>query len=254
MWYAAIISVFIYFVVLFILGQRLNDNSIVDIGWGGSFMVIAVSLVLTSETLTTPQLIQLILVILWGMRLVIHLGKRNIGKPEDYRYQAMRQRWGDNRPRLQAFLKVYMLQMLFSMIISVPIIAAGVYEGDYNQTILWIGIIVFFLGYLFETVADYQLKRFKETPANKGKLITTGLWRFTRHPNYFGEAVLWWGIYVVALSYIGLWWTFIGPLTITLLLRYVSGVPLLEKKYAGREDFEAYKRKTSVFIPMIPKK
>ena len=253
MFLQAIMILFIYFVCLFILGQVLADNSIVDIGWGGGFVLLAIVGLILGNPTGMAHLLTATFVLLWGIRLVIHLAKRNIGKSEDYRYVQMRIRWGEKWPRLKAFLNVYMLQMVVMFVVALPIIAFSGKPADIGVFSL-LGSIVFIIGYLFEVIGDEQLRRFKALPVNKGKIITTGLWRYTRHPNYFGEAMIWWGIYLTVLEAPGTAWTFIGPLLITLFLRYVSGVPLLEKKYKDREDFKAYKPVTPVFVPWFPKK
>ncbi|PKM55855.1 MAG: steroid 5-alpha reductase [Firmicutes bacterium HGW-Firmicutes-5] len=253
MFIQALIILFIYFTCLFLLGQVLSDNSIVDIGWGGGFVILAIAGLILGKQLSAAHLLTTALVLLWGVRLVIHLAKRNIGKPEDYRYVQMRVRWGNKWPRLKAFLNVYMLQMVVMYVVALPIIALVGKSVDLGIFSL-IGSIVFVIGYLFEVIGDEQLRRFKALPENRGKIITSGLWRYTRHPNYFGEAMIWWGIYLTVLEAPGTMWTFIGPLLITLFLRYVSGVPMLEKKYKDREDFKAYKAVTPVFVPWFPKK
>jgi len=116
------------------------------------------------------------------------------------------------------------------------------------------GAFVFLFGFLFETVADFQLKRFVKDPANRGRLMTSGLWAWSRHPNYFGEAVLWWGLFLVSVDSSNGWLALLSPVTITVLVRWVSGVPLLEKKWAGRPDFEEYKKRVPVFLPFIPRR
>lgn len=147
-----------------------------------------------------------------------------------------------------------MFQMLLLLIIVQPVMLVNTRPGNGLNIINYIGIGVWIIGYYFQVVGDSQLKKFKTDPSNKGKLMTEGLWSLTRHPNYFGEATMWWGIFLISLvepiSFIGI----IGPAAITFLLLKVSGVPMLEKKYEGREDFEEYKKRTSKFIPMPTKK
>lgn len=195
-----------------------------------------------------------LLVSIWGMRLALHLAKRNIGKGEDFRYVNMRKRWGTDFPRLKAFLNVFVLQGVLLMIVSMPILF--VMTGTSNQFYWWngVGIAFWLLGFAYEVVGDYQLAQFKKNPQNKGKLLTTGLWSTTRHPNYFGEACLWWGIFLVTLNEGRNAWGIIGPIVITLLLLFVSGVPLLEKKYKERADFKDYADQTALFVPFIGKK
>jgi len=139
-------------------------------------------------------------------------------------------------------------------IVALPIIFVNSAEPTGISVFDIIGILIFCIGFIFEIVGDQQLTNFKKNPSHKGKIITSGLWKYTRHPNYFGEALLWWGIALMALSYPGSWFVLLSPITITFLLRYVSGVPMLEENYNGREDFEAYKQKTSIFFPWFPKR
>lgn len=145
-----------------------------------------------------------------------------------------------------------MLQGLFLYIISLPIILI---QQHHVVGLSWIDLVgtgTWTIGFLFESISDYQLKAFKSKPEHAGRIMTTGLWKYSRHPNYFGEVVQWWGIFLIALPLSGGWITIISPLTITYLIRYVSGVPMLESKYAGNAEFDQYKRKTSVFFPLPP--
>ena len=249
-----ILVVCIYFIALFLLAQVLGDNSIVDIAWGLGFIVVALTGFLVNQNTTPASVITLILVVIWGLRLAIHLGKRNIGKGEDYRYVNMRKRWGSKYARLKAFLNVFVLQGVLLMIVSLPILLVN--TGTSTVVGWWtiLGIILWVLGFGYEVIGDYQLAQFKKNPENKGKLLTTGLWSTTRHPNYFGEALAWWGVFLVTLNESRNMWGINGPIVITLLLLFVSGVPLLEKKYKDRPDFKAYAKKTAKFVPFIGKK
>jgi steroid 5-alpha reductase family enzyme len=241
---------------LFIIGQILRDNSIVDIGWGISFAILALYSLLRGISLNgfgIRSFLVTVLVVLWGGRLAYFIGKRNIGKPEDFRYVNMRKRWGEKFKRLKAFLNVYFLQYVLMMLIGFPVVIVNnsLYQKVTIGTI--IGILIWLFGYFFEVVGDKQMKDFKKNPDNKGKLIDRGLWRLTRHPNYFGEAVMWWGIFVVSIESFGSLINIISPVLITFLLLKVSGVPLLEKKYEGRADFIEYAKRTNKFIPWFPK-
>ncbi len=250
----AVLSVFGFFTIMFIIAQLKNNNALVDIGWGVGFILLVIHGLLTTDTLTTSAIVVSILVIIWGLRLFLYISVRNFKKPEDYRYQAMRKKWGNNHPRVQAFFKVFMIQGLFMLIIAAPIHYAFLSTDEIGLPWLIVGSVLFFIGFYFEAVGDIQLRRFVKNPANKGHIMKSGLWKYTRHPNYFGETVMWWSFFVVIASgYLG-FIAFIGPLFITLLLLFVSGVPLLEKKYANNPEFIEYAKKTSIFIPWIPKK
>lgn len=242
-----------FFVLMFIVGQVLKNNSIVDIGWGLGYVLVALYSLVRLPDSPARAWLMTILVVLWGGRLAYYLAKRNLGKPEDYRYVKMRQNWGQHWPRLKAFVNVYLLQGTLMYIIAIPIIWVHVNSGA--GVGLWdmLGAVVWIVGFVFESVGDRQLKEFKSQPQNKGRIMKEGLWRYTRHPNYFGESLMWWGIYLVTVSVPGGWAMFFSPLLITLLLLFVSGVPLLEKRYRGNPEYERYAQETSIFIPWFPK-
>jgi steroid 5-alpha reductase family enzyme len=242
-----------YFILFFIIGQLTKNNSVVDIGWGLGYVVLTTFHLLTATSVTITALIVSVLVFIWGLRLSYYIAKRNLGKEEDYRYKQMRKKWG-NKQVLFAFFQVYMLQALFLYIVATPIIISFAGGATKLSIISMVGILVWIVGFLFEAVGDKQLKVFLKNPQNKGKLMTTGLWKFTRHPNYFGEATMWWGIFLLALpsayGVLGI----ISPILITYLLLFVSGVPMLEKKYENNEAFQKYARRTSKFFPLPPKR
>jgi steroid 5-alpha reductase family enzyme len=247
------ITIFIYMVILYLFAQSIRNNSIVDVGWGLGFVIMTLVLIFSSEKINPTMLILSFMILIWGMRLSFYIYLRNLGKPEDFRYANWRKEWGHRQP-LIAFFKVFMLQGAIMLIVAIPIMFVF-----FRNTILpgWQGIaglLIFFFGMSLEGFADAQMKRFKNYPENTGKIITTGLWKYTRHPNYFGEALLWWGIGIYSFSVSGYLYCFISPLLISLLLRFVSGVPMLEEKYKNREDFREYAAKTSVVIPFIGKK
>jgi steroid 5-alpha reductase family enzyme len=250
MYLESIIVLFIYFNIFFLIGQYKKNNAVVDIAWGLGFVLVAWFTFMLSS-MTIINYVITIIVSLWGLRLGYYLFKRNWNKAEDYRYVEMRKSWL-KYPLLQAYLKVYMLQMLLMYIISLSIIFIN--NSNSNLGLLaYLGIFVWIIGYFFEVVGDYQLKKFVSNPLNKGHIMKTGLWKYTRHPNYFGEAVMWWGIYLLALN-AGGYLTIISPLLINFLLVFVSGVPLLEKKYKDNIEFQEYAKVTSIFIPMPPKR
>jgi steroid 5-alpha reductase family enzyme len=237
---------------LFILSLVRKNFAIVDIGWGFGFVVAVAALFARNPGLFPAKVLMTVLIAAWGLRLAIHIFRRNWGKPEDFRYAGMRKKWG-RRAVVNSFFFIFMLQGLLMLVVS---FSATVLFGSPPRPLAVLdiaGALVFFFGFLFEVVGDAQLAAHIADPANRGKLMTRGLWSITRHPNYFGEATLWWGIWLIALSSPAGWAAIISPVTITLLLLFVSGVPLLEKKYAGRPDWEAYKRRTSKFFPWFPK-
>lgn len=243
----------LFFTILFVVAQILKNNAIVDSFWGPSFLLVAVYTLLASTEPGIRSYVLTAMVLIWALRLFFYITVRNWNKPEDYRYIDMRKRWGTSFPMLKAYLNVFVLQGVLSYIVGLPIISTNTSSVQSLTMINYIGIILWIIGFLFETIGDQQLKTFKSKNENKGKLMTEGLWAYTRHPNYFGESAMWWGIFLVSLAGLSNLLFIVSPIIMTLLLLYVSGVPLLEKKYKDREDFKAYTRRTNKFFPWFPK-
>ncbi|TVP94207.1 MAG: DUF1295 domain-containing protein [Acholeplasmatales bacterium] len=257
-------AVLFIFFNLFYLIARIKDNySVVDIAWGGGPAIVALTLFITyyfGEGVFYPAAAVLSLfIILWGGRLAGHIGARNAGKKEDFRYRAMRKNWG-KRHYLHAYVKVYLGQAILSYILILPLVLSYHFGSEtlspLGFVLLVIGAVVWFIGFYFEAVSDAELSDFKANPKNRGKIIQSGLWRYTRHPNYFGETVLWWGIFIMSLAVLEIWMVaaLVSPVLITLLLLFISGVPLLEKKYKDDPAYQAYAAKTSIFFPKKPRK
>lgn len=244
----------VYFTVLFIVAQIIKKNSIVDSFWGPGFFVVAIYTLMRSPHIGARALIVSGLVTIWAFRLFTHITLRNWNKPEDYRYVAMREKWGTRFALAKAYGNVFMVQALFLFIVALSITSANTNVSQAIGPLAYIGVAMWVIGFIFESVGDAQLKRFLANPENRGKLMTSGLWRYTRHPNYFGEATMWWGIFVISLSGYASIFNILSPITITVLLVFVSGVPLIEKMYGDRADFQEYAARTSVFIPWFPKK
>jgi steroid 5-alpha reductase family enzyme len=235
---------------LWLLSLYLNDSSIADIFWGAGFVLITLAAYLFSER-STLQTLQAVLVTVWGGRLTAHIFQRNHGKPEDARYAAWRRRSGRHW-WWHSYFKVFLLQGFLMWTIAAPLLAVQTAVGVRPVPIeASIATAIWVIGFCFEAAGDFQLARFKADPRNAGRLLTAGLWRYTRHPNYFGDAVQWWGFYLFAVS-AGGWWTVYSPLLMTLLLRRVSGVTLLEKSMKGRPGYEDYVETTSAFFPWFP--
>lgn len=247
------ILLFVFFFTGFVIGQITKNNSIVDIAWGSGFVLSALYLFMRNPDAGLKGLLITLCISIWGMRLTYHIARRNIGKPEDYRYINMRKSWGNKFVLLKSFFQVYFLQMAIQYIVTLPVI----YGNTTKQQMIWLnwlGIILWGIGFFFESYGDYQLKQFKKDPLQKGMLMDQGLWSLTRHPNYFGDSAMWFGIFFIAITDIKGVWIIVGPSLMTFFLVFVSGVRLLEKKYEGRKDFEEYKNRTSAFIPWFPKK
>jgi steroid 5-alpha reductase family enzyme len=236
------------------LSLVLRDASIVDVFWGIGFVLIAWACFSAGDGWEPRRVLVASLVSVWGLRLAIHLAWRNVGKPEDFRYAAMRRRHGD-RFWIVSLGSVFLMQAAAMWAVSLPVQMAQVAETPDHFTILDVlGTLVFAGGLAFEAIGDAQLERFKAEASNSGKVMDRGLWRYTRHPNYFGDALVWWGLFLVTLSNTEYWWTIAGPVGMTFFLTRVSGVPLLERRMAQtRPGYAEYMKRTSAFIPMRPK-
>lgn len=242
-------------ILMWALSLALRDASIVDIFWGAGFVIIALVSYFFTEGFSGRKILILALVAVWGLRLALHIFFRNRGKGEDHRYQAMRRRHG-SRFWIVSLYTVFAFQGVLMWVISLPIQIAQVSKTPDRFTLFdYLGVAVWTVGFFFESVGDWQLKRFKSDPANKGKVMDRGLWAYTRHPNYFGDATIWWGYFLIALSAdLGVW-TLASPLIMTFLLMKVSGVALLEKSLAKtKPEYQDYVRRTSAFFPWPPKK
>jgi steroid 5-alpha reductase family enzyme len=246
--------VWAYMTLWFLVALAIRKNDIADVAWGLGFIVIAWWLLATADPKPPRLWIAAVLVTVWGVRLAWHIGSRRRGKPEDYRYATWRREWGRwFVPR--TYLQVFVLQGVFMVLIALPLVVLAADTPPALPTMFAaIPIALWGLGFAFETVGDAQLATFLRDPANRGHVMDRGLWRYTRHPNYFGESLQWWAIWMLTLGVPGWLVASIGPLTITLLLRYVSGVPLLERKRAGQPEWEAYKARTSAMIPLPPRR
>lgn len=245
-----LLILFIYFSLLYVVAMAIRNTSILDIAWGPGFVLVAwVSLF---PDVTLVRAVTTALVTIWGGRLFYHIFRRNVGRPEDFRYRNFRETW--RYFALRAYVQLFLGQAMFLYLIAQGFLYINVYGVLENRGLMWFGVAVWIVGFLFESVGDAQLKAFIKKPENKGLIMDRGLWRYTRHPNYFGEATMWWGIFLIALAAGAPFVVVISPLTITILVRYVSGVPMLEKSFADVPGFEEYKRRTSIFIPWFPKK
>lgn len=255
------IVLWVYMTTWFVVSIIKKRNDVADVAWGLGFVLLAWVGMLTSDTVSERGLVVVFLVSIWGLRLAWHIGRRHRGKPEDYRYAKWRIDWG-RWFLLRSYGQVYLLQGALLFLVSTPVLLI-LWSG--GESFLWstghplrfldyLGLAIWGVGFFFESVGDKQLSRFIGDEANRGKLMDQGLWRYTRHPNYFGEVTQWWGIWIMALGVPYGWIGIIGPLTITVLILKVSGVPLLEQKMAEHPDFARYKEQTSLFFPLPPRK
>jgi steroid 5-alpha reductase family enzyme len=251
--YAAI-AVAALMVALWLASIPLRDVSIVDPAWGPAFVLVAVVAALTADGCLGRRWLLAAMTGVWGLRLGMYLLVRKLGdRSEDRRYAAMRERRG------AAFVPwslvmIFGLQGLLVLIVSLPVQVAAGRGGSLSAAVIP-GVLLWLIGVGFESVGDEQLRRFKARPDSKGQVMDGGLWRYTRHPNYFGDFCVWWGLWLVALTAGGTWWTFIGPVVMSILLIRVSGAGLLEKDIGDRRPgYVDYVRRTSGFFPLPPKR
>lgn len=250
----AAITIAIIMASTWLLSVIIKNASIVDIVWGAGFAITSWALALTVDGDSGRQVLLAIMVGVWGTRLAVYLAMRNIGHGEDWRYKAMRKKAGKKFP-VSSLITVFGLQGVLMWVVSLPVQFGNGDSSPGVGPLAVIGIMVWLVGLSFEAIGDLQLARFKKNPANAGKVMDTGLWSLTRHPNYFGDALLWWGIGIVGAEtgsgVIG----FVGPLVMTFFLLRVSGVPMLERSLSKRrEGYAEYVARTSPFFPRPPKK
>jgi steroid 5-alpha reductase family enzyme len=251
---SAALAIVVLMLATWVLSVVVHNASIVDVVWGLGFVVVAWVVFARVDGNTNRQRLLVAMTTIWGLRLAAYLLIRNHGKGEDYRYRAMRKRWGP-RFALISLGTVFAFQGLMMWIVSLPVQLGQVRVTPSLGVVAYLGVAVWAVGLFFEVVGDAQLARFKKDPANAGVVMDKGLWRYTRHPNYFGDACVWWGIALVAAE-TGLGaWGFIGAIVMTVLLRRVSGVTLLEKSLVKRRaGYVEYVARTSPFVPRPPRR
>lgn len=236
--------------LLWLFSLAIRNASIVDIFWGTGFVITAWFYQFSSPGFQPRSLLLAVLVTIWGLRLTGHIFLRNAGKGEDFRYAAWREQYG-RIWWIRSLFHVFVLQGVILWIVSLPLLFA-MQNGAEGWTVFdVVGGVVWLVGFVFEAGGDWQLVRFKARPENKGKLLTTGLWSLTRHPNYFGDAAVWWGHFLFALP--GGWWTIFSPLIMSFLLMRVSGVAMLERTMTAKPGYEDYMRDTPAFFPRLPR-
>jgi steroid 5-alpha reductase family enzyme len=245
--------------LLFFIAQIKKDNSIMDIAYGPIFILagyIAVVKRFGQDALAPASILILFLITLWGLRLSYRIYSKNKGKPEDSRYGAWRSSWMKKGLRYyyaRAYLQIFILQGFVISIVLLPF-TLSLTASPHAPTPLLLGLLVWIFGFCFEALGDRQLDTFITSKnIHKGTIMKTGLWKYTRHPNYFGEATMWFGLAYISISSGSSLAVILSPLLITYLLLFVSGIPMLEKKWEGNEEWEAYKKRTSAFVPWFPK-
>jgi len=244
-----------FMTLLWIVSIILRNASIVDPFWGIGFILLNAFYLVESGTPGIKKIIVMVLVSLWGLRLALHLFIRNSGKGEDFRYRKFRQDYGVKRYWWISFFQVFLLQGILMWLVSAPLFAVSTGENNAALSVIdYAGLGLWIIGFVFEAGGDLQLARFRADPSNKGKLLDTGFWKYTRHPNYFGDACLWWGFGLLGIASGG-YINILGSLLMTILLIRISGVLLLEKSLKeSKPGYKEYVSRTSAFIPWFPRK
>ncbi len=242
-----LIPMLAWVVFWYLISIVINRNDFVDVAWGLGFIYITFWLTINNDPLILQYIVNG-LVALWGLRLAIYLFSRNRKKKEDYRYKQWRDDWG-KWFYIRSFLQVYVLQTVLMLFIALPLVFVSNLQGLALNGWSAIGIICWLIGFYWQVVGDYQKGQFKKSPSNNGELMTSGLWSKSRHPNYFGEILMWWGVWLVLIPYSLGWTTVISPIVITYLLLKVSGVPMLEAKQRKHPDFEEYSKRVPAVFP-----
>jgi steroid 5-alpha reductase family enzyme len=240
--------------VTFVVALRVGRHAVVDVAWGLGFVAIALASFAAAAGVgdDSRRALVLVLTTVWGVRLAVHIARRSRGKGEDPRYAELLGRAHGNRTWF-TIRKVYLTQAALMWFVSLPV-QVGVFQDAGLGAVAWVGVAVWVVGMFFEAVGDLQLQRFRDDPGSRGKVLDTGLWRYTRHPNYFGDACVWWGIWMVAADAWPGVLTVLSPLVMTWLLARGTGKPLLEKDIADRRPgYADYVRRTSGFVPLPPR-
>lgn len=242
------------FTLVWIFSVPLRNVSIVDMFWGLGFVVACLTYYWFSETHHWRGILVLVLTAVWGIRLSLHIGIRNAGKVEDYRYTEFRKRYGEQNYWWFSFFQVFLLQGILLWLISAPLLLAQIPQANITFSFAdGLAIVLWTTGFIFEAGGDYQLMQFRSNPSNKGKVLREGLWKYTRHPNYFGDALIWWSFATFGIA-AGHWWPLLSAGLMNLLLLKVSGVALLEKNLTRtKPEYEDYIKRTPAFFPWLPK-
>lgn len=244
--------VVLYMFVWFLISVVAKRNDVVDLAWGPGFLVIAITTMLYSHNYSQKAILISGLVAVWATRLFVHIWPRLRTKTEDFRYATWRKQWGKS-VYFRSFFQIFILQGLLMILV-----AAGIVVNSHNSSLItWynvLGIVIWTTGFMIETISDRQLASFLAKPTNQSRIMTSGLWHYSRHPNYFGEILQWWGLFLIVLPSTFWYVALLSPLTITFLIVFVSGIPLLEKKFATKPGYAEYANRTSVLVPLPPRK
>jgi steroid 5-alpha reductase family enzyme len=254
LWMEGFAVVLVFMSLIWLWSVKLKNAGIVDPFWGLGFVVVAIWYAYRISLTEAHQWVLLAMVAIWGLRLFIYLFIRNYGKAEDYRYQQFRRNYGEKRYWWFSFFQVFMLQGVLLAFISISILG-GMFPSQTSYPFWFIlSMVLWLVGFVFEAGGDFQMARFKADPANAGKVMDKGFWRYTRHPNYFGDTMVWWA-YAFMAVYNGYWWAIAGAILMTWLIVRISGVAMLEKNLkTRRQGYDEYIKRTSAFFPWFPSK
>jgi steroid 5-alpha reductase family enzyme len=248
-----LIAVVVVLAITFVVARVQGRHAVVDVAWGTGFAVVALTGYVTSDGDQARRLLVTALTVIWGLRLAAHIAWRSRGGGEDPRYEELLARAPGSRDAY-ALRKIYLTQGPVLWFVSLPVQVAMLERGSPGVA-AWIGTALWLIGFVFETVGDRQLARFRADPANRGKVMDRGLWRYTRHPNYFGDACVWWGLYLIACDHWTGALTILSPLLMTFFLAKGTGKPLLERHMREtRPGYAEYAERTSGFIPLPPRR
>jgi len=250
---STILLIWIIVSVAFAISLIVKRNDIADVLWGVYPALTAGLFFLAGDRSFVAGFIT-VFIVMWGLRLTLHIGSRNLRKSEDPRYVQWRMDWG-RWFLLRSYVQIYLLQGFLSILVMMPALILYEYGivSVWSPFFLYVGAALWCVGFFFESVGDYQLRRFIENRENCGKIMMRGLWSYTRHPNYFGEVLLWWGVFVMIFGVYGFamptTYAMISPVVVSILILCVSGIPMTEKRYEGNTDFDQYKNRTNAFFP-----
>ncbi|NTW22850.1 DUF1295 domain-containing protein [Candidatus Falkowbacteria bacterium] len=245
--YTQVVALIVFMNLWFLYAAIKSRNDVADVAWGLGFVLLALIGALMNPS--TKNIFLFLLVAIWGFRLAYHIGTRFLkSDKEDSRYQKMREGWSGSGI-VNSWYRIFMVQGGLLLLVGASILAVSSSPASSFSLVNILGVLIWLFGIVFETIGDRQLKSFLSKEENRGHIMKTGLWRYTRHPNYFGEATLWWGIWFITFGTQFFWLGLVGPITITILLRFVSGVPLAEKRYTDNQEFIEYAKKTPAMVP-----
>lgn len=237
-----------YMIFLYIIAQLKKDNSLADRGWAIGFLLVTFYSLIKTGYYFPRQILVTLLIFTWATRLTLYITIRNWGKGEDHRYQDLRKKWGKFASILSFFL-IFIFQGTLILIISYEVILINTSIFTSLSLFDFSGFIIWIFGFIYENIADIQLFNFLKNPSNKGHILKSGLWRYSRHPNYFGEILMWWGLFIIAVQLPYGVTALVSPLTISFLILFVSGIPLAEKQMEKNSEFVEYKKITPMLIP-----